>query len=86
MTISNENFDYQRLRSSFKLSVPENFNFAFDVLSKTAADDEKVALIAIEKNGEDYKQVTYKDLDKSSSRFANALLNLGIEKKDKNTY
>ncbi len=83
MNISNENFDYQKLRSSFELSVPENFNFAFDVLSKTAADSEKVALIAIEKNGEDYKEVTYKDLDKSSSRFANALLNLGIEKNDK---
>ena len=39
--------------------------------------------VKLEKNGEDYKKVTYKDLDKSSSRFANALLNLGIEKKDK---
>ena len=77
-----EKFNYQELCDSFELKIPSDFNFAFDVLSKKASEKEKTALIAIEKNGKDFKKVSYNELDKSSSKFANALINLGIEKKD----
>ena len=77
-----EKFNYQELCASFELKIPSDFNFAFDVLSKKASEKEKTALIAIEKNGKDFKKVSYNELDKSSSKFANALINLGIEKKD----
>ena len=83
MTANTKDFDYQKLRSSFELNIPSDFNFAFDVLSKNALNSEKVALISIEKNGHDFKNVTYKELDDISTRFANALLNLGLKKKDK---
>ncbi len=83
MTTDTKDFDYQKLRSSFELNIPSDFNFAFDVLSKNALDSEKIALISIDKNGDDFKNITYKELDDISSKFANALLNLGLKKKDK---
>ena len=63
MTTDTKDFDYQKLRSSFELNIPSDFNFAFDVLSKNALNSEKIALISIDKNGDDFKNITHKELD-----------------------
>ena len=78
-----KSFSYEKFRSSFSLNCPDDFNFAFDVISNKYGKSEKTALIAINKNGNDFEKISYKDLDENSSRFANALKNLGIKKKDK---
>ena len=78
-----KSFSYEKFRSSFSLNCPDDFNFAFDIISNKYGKSEKTALIAINNNGNDFEKVSYKDLDENSSRFANALKNLGIKKKDK---
>ena len=59
-------FDYEKIRSSFVLECPDNFNFAFDVLSKRAEEVDKIALISIDRNGDHLKDITYKELDTCS--------------------
>ena len=78
-----KSFSYEKFRSSYSLNCPDNFNFALDIISNKYGKSEKTALIAINNNGNDFEKVSYKDLDENSSRFANALKNLGIKKKDK---
>ena len=75
-------FDYEEIRSSFSFECPEDFNFAFDVLAKKALEVDKIALISIDRHGNHVKDVSYAELDRVSSRFANALLGLGVAKPD----
>jgi acetyl-CoA synthetase len=75
-------FDYAAARAGFSLTIPEDFNFAFDVIAKRAREGDKTALIAIDASGENIVHHSYGDLDRASSRFANALLGLGVEKGD----
>jgi len=75
-------FDYDAARADFSLPVPEDFNFAFDVVAKRANEADKTALIAIDRSGETVTRHSYSDLDKASSRFANALMTMGAQKGD----
>ena len=75
-------FDYNKICSEFSFDCPADFNFAFDVLAKKALEPNKLALISIDRDGNHVQDVTYKELDQSSSRFANALLSLGVLKTD----
>ena len=67
-------FNYAATCKAFSYSVPDNFNFAFDVVAKRAAEADKVALIAVDRTGEEVIHHSYSDLDKASNRFANALM------------
>lgn len=75
-------FDYDAARRDFKLEIPDNFNFAFDVVAKRAREADKTALIAIDRTGEHVVTHSYSDLDRDSNRFANVLLGLGAAKGD----
>ena len=75
-------FDYEAARSEFSLNIPDQFNFGFDIVAKRATDADKTALIAIKREDDSVKKYNYSDLDKQSNRFANALLNLGVQKGD----
>jgi len=75
-------FDYDAARADFSLPVPDDFNFAFDVVAKRAREADKTALIAIDRSGETVTRHSYSDLDRASNRFANALMTLGAEKGD----
>ena len=75
-------FDYDAACKSFSLPVPDDFNFAFDVVAKRAREADKTALIAIDRSGETVTRHSYSDLDRASNRFANALMTLGAEKGD----
>ena len=75
-------FNYAATCKAFSYSVPGDFNFAFDVVAKRAAEADKVALIAIDRTGEEVIHHSYSDLDKASNRFANALMAMGVEKGD----
>ena len=75
-------FDYNKICSEFSFDCPDDFNFAFDVLAKKGSESHKLALISIDREGNHVQDVTYRELDQSSSRFANALLTLGIVKTD----
>ena len=75
-------FDYEAARAKFKLEIPSDFNFAFDVLSKQASDADKTALIAVANDGESAEEHSYGDLERASNQFANVLQDLGAEKGD----
>ncbi len=74
--------DYNLAKHSYKLPIPAEFNFAYDVIDARAAAANKTALIAIEPNGKTYREVSYADLSRQSGQFANALRNLGLHKGD----
>ncbi len=75
-------FNYEEVRAGFSLDVPDDFNFAFDVVAKRGRENDKTALIAIDRTGKNTVLHSYADLDRMSSYFANALMTLGAEKGD----
>ncbi len=75
-------FDYDEARKNFELNIPMDFNFAFDVVSKRAKTNDKTALITLNTNRRNPVYHSYSDLDKSSNKFANLLLDLGYTRQD----
>lgn len=74
---------YEDFKENFKINVPENFNFAYDVLDELAAQKpDKRALVWVHEDGTK-KVFTFGDIKKLSDKAANFLLSLGIKKGDK---
>ncbi len=73
---------YAVAKDSYRLEVPEHFNFAFDVIDVRAKEADKTAILAVSSDGETVREVRYSDLAEDSSRFANALIGLGLQKGD----
>lgn len=73
---------YEDFKDNFEFNIPENFNFAYDVVDKYAEiDPEKIALIWTD---EDERHVfTFKDMQKYSNKVANLIKSLGIKEGDK---
>ncbi len=75
---------YQETRSSFKLDIPETFNFTGDVMFARAAETpEKTALIAIEPDGITINRYSFAELADMSHRTAHLLRANGIGRGDK---
>ena len=75
--------DYDETRLSFRLSVPEHFNFATDVVDKWAEDRTKLALISVDPDGERAQRHTFWDLKVLSNKFAALLQRMGARKGDR---
>ncbi len=66
-----------------KFTIPDNFNFGFDVVDKLAEKDcDKTALVW-ESNEHEVKKFTFSDISKLSNQAANYFLSLGIKKGDR---
>ena len=75
--------DYDDFYRHFKLNVPKNFNFAYDVVDEYARlDPEKRAMVWCDDLGEEHI-FTFADIRDLSNRAANYFLSLGIEKGDR---
>ncbi|GAC1472665.1 MAG: acyl--CoA ligase [Ktedonobacteraceae bacterium] len=74
--------DYETERRNFRLDVPEQFNFAIDVIGKWAGDTNKQAMLWLGQHGEE-RRITFAHFAEQSSRAANALAALGIQKGDR---
>ena len=73
---------YEDFYDNFKIDVPENFNFAYDVVDEWArVEPEKKALVWINDAGEE-REFTFTDISLLSNRAANAFKKLGIHKGD----
>lgn len=74
--------DYNDYYNNFKINVPENFNFAYDVVAEYAntAPDKK-AIVWCNDEGEE-RIFTYKDLDCEVNKTANFFKRIGIKKGD----
>ena len=75
--------DYEEVRRSFSLDVPEYFNFGFDIVDKWAEDHTKLALISVDPSGDHAQKHTFWDLKVQSNQFANLLKGLGVAKGDR---
>ena len=73
---------YQDFITNFKVQVPENFNFAFDVVDEIARETpEKVAMVWCNDLGEE-RIFTFAQMKKYSDKAANFFLSAGIRKGD----
>lgn len=72
--------EYERIRSAFKLEVPEFFNAGFDIVDRWAEQaPNKLALLAVDEKGERVRKYQFSDLKTLSNRFANVLMSLGLK-------
>ena len=74
---------YEDFKNNFDFKVPENFNFAYDVVDRYAEEDpEKMALLwCNDKGGEE--RFTFADMKLYSDKAANLIKSYGIKKGDK---
>jgi len=73
---------YEDFYDNYRCNVPDNFNFAYDVVDEWARlMPEKQALLWTDDSGE-IKSFTFTDIKRLSDRAANALIALGIRKGD----
>lgn len=77
-----EPLDYTELKKNYRIEVPENFNFAYDIVDRYAHDvPEKKALVWCDDNGEE-KIFNFKEISDYSQQAANFLVGRGIKKGD----
>lgn len=74
---------FEDFNENFKLNVPENFNFAYDIIDEYARiEPDRLALIWCDDH-ENVKNFTFLDLKTWSDKTANYLVSKGIKKGDK---
>ena len=80
--IASAHHEHDRLRETrrtFRLHVPDDYEFTRDVVEHWAAQHPgKLALVAVDPRGEDRREISFGDLARASRRVANALEGLGI--------
>ena len=74
---------YDDLYKNFKISIPENFNFAYDVVDKYAKEEPKREALVWCDDEDESHIFTFKDLSLASQRTANFLVEQGIVKGDR---
>jgi acetyl-CoA synthetase len=75
--------DYEQTYRDFSITVPEYYNFGFDVIDAWAKEDRnKLAMIWVNQEGEE-KKYSFLDLANLSNQAANVLLKYGINKGDR---
>lgn len=78
----NETYDEKGALKTFSLNIPEDFNFAYDIVDEMARlEPEKCAMVWCNPDGEE-RVFTYADMKKYSDKTANFLKSLGIGKGD----
>ncbi len=77
-----EAYDENGVVCKFDLDLPDNYNFAYDVIDAIAAlEPDRVALHWLSENGEE-RIFTFRDLSVQSIKAANMLRDHGVEKGD----
>ena len=76
--------DYAEARRTFRLEVPERFNYARDVVDAWAAREPgKLALVAVAPDGEGIRRFSFADVSRESNRAANFFAAQGVRKGDR---
>src|SRR6476469_6861236 len=71
--------DYETTFRTFRLHVPDDYEFTRDVVEHWAAQHPgKLALVALDPQGEGRREISFGELARASRRVANALEGLGI--------
>jgi acetyl-CoA synthetase len=74
--------DQLEVSGNYQISMPEHFNFGFDVIDTRASDGDKTAYIWVDRSATHIEHHSFSDLSKASSRFANLLHGSGVAKGD----
>lgn len=73
---------YEDFKQNYKLNIPDNFNFAYDIIDEWAKQEpEKPALLWCNDEGAE-RQFTFKEISDLSKKAANVYKSLGIKKGD----
>lgn len=73
---------YEDFKANYKVNIPEDFNFAFDVVDEYArVTPQKEALLWCDDDGHE-KIYTFAEVKEQSNRAANAYRSLGVKKGD----
>jgi len=81
--ISADYSSYEDFRDNFRIRIPGNFNFAYDVVDHlAAADPGRIAMVWCNDAGVE-RNFSFKEMSDLSSRAAHVFRNLGIRKGDK---
>lgn len=74
--------DYEDFHANFKLNIPDNYNFGYDVVDEYAKlQPDKLALVWCDDFGEE-RNFSFKDISVESNKIANYLISIGITKGD----
>ncbi|MDR0707294.1 MAG: AMP-binding protein, partial [Treponema sp.] len=81
--VKKQNFaSYEDFYENFKVEIPENFNFAFDVMDELAREKPgETALVWCDERGAE-ASFTYSELKSLSNQAANVLRRAGVKKGD----
>lgn len=80
--INKEFKSYDDFKNNLEINVPENFNFAFDVVDEIAnKEPQKKAIVWCDDKG-DSREFTFSEIKKYSNKTANFFKSLGIKKGD----
>lgn len=74
--------DYEGEYRSFALPVPEDFNWAFDVVDRWADDPQKLAMLWLDQPGNE-RHITFDAFRRRSNQVANALTEHGVQRGDR---
>lgn len=79
-----QDFDsYEDFKSNYRVNVPDDFNFGYDIIDGWAAiDDHKPALAWMNDDSDQVTELTFGDLKRLSNRACNFFKNHGIRKGD----
>jgi len=77
-----EMVDYAQTCREFRWEVPEHYNFAFDVVDRWGEDDQKLAMLWVNEQG-DEKRLSFRDFTVRSNQVGNALRTMGIRQGDR---
>lgn len=73
---------YEDLKDNYRLHIPENFNFAYDIVDRYAREEPKKEALVWTNDAGEVKRFSFADLKDASDRTANYFASLGIGKGD----
>src|SRR5262247_1335576 len=73
--------NYEQEHASFRLAIPEFFNFGFDVVDEWAKNPSTLAMLWVDDAGHSARY-TFADIRRASNRFASVLQGLGVRQGD----
>ncbi|MFN8492734.1 MAG: AMP-binding protein [Caldilineaceae bacterium] len=74
--------DYEAERRNFRLTAPDDFNWAYDVTDRWAADPNQLAMLWVSPQGQE-RRLTFTDFQHRSNQVANALAQMGVQRGDR---
>src|SRR6266571_4319213 len=73
--------NYEQEYATYRLDIPETFNFCFDVVDQWAQDPSKLAMLWVDDAGH-RARYTFADMRRDSNRLASVLQGLGVRQGD----